>query len=321
VFLVTGATGFLGRALVERLLQARQPLRELRRPGRGPAPGAGVEVVAGDVRDPGTLAAAVAGCETVLHLAGKAHDLGDPHPEEFRSVNVEGTRNILEASRQAGVRSFVFVSSVKAMGEGGEEFLDETVPPRPLSAYGVSKLEGERLVLETGARTGMRATVLRLPLAYGRGLRGNLAAMLDSVRRGTFPPPPRVRNRRSLVSSADVANAALLAASSPAAAGRTYLVTDGTAYSTRDLYDAMRDALGLPPRRFAVPLGVFRAAAAAGDAAERVTGRPAPFSSAGLEKLFGSAWYSNERIRRELGFRPATTLLEGLRDALAAAAP
>lgn len=282
------------------------------RPGSKTRATEGAEGVEADLQEPRSLVRLLKGCETVFHLAGKAHDFGQPDSSEFQSVNVEGTRSLLEAAERAGARVFVFVSSVKAMGEGGDECLDEGSLAFPRSPYGVSKLEAERLVLETGLRTGMHVSVLRLPLVYGPGLKGNLRAMLLAIRRGSFPPPPRLANRRSLTSVEDVSSAILLAATNPVAAGRTYIVTDGHPYSSRGIYDAMREALGLPPRAWAIPLWLLRAAAGAGDVASRVARRPMPLGRDVLSKLVGSAWYSNERIRRELGFEPATDLSAAL---------
>ena len=272
----------------------------------------GAEEFRAALEDFDSLRRAAAGCETIFHLAGKAHDLDARDADAFRSINVEGTANLLRAAEEAGVRSFVFASSVKAMGEGGDECLGEDTPAEPRTPYGISKFEAERLVFEAGLRAGMHVCVLRLPLVYGPGLKGNLRAMLDAIDRDFFPPPPRTGNRRSLASVRDVVSALLLAARSHAASGRTYLVTDGVPYSTRDIYDAMRSALHLRPVAWAAPLWVFRAAALAGDAALSVTGRRMPFSSEVFEKLLGSACYRNDRIRRELGFTPATTLQAAL---------
>jgi UDP-glucose 4-epimerase len=308
VYFVTGAAGFIGRPLVDRLLASGAAVRCLRRPGSPIPLPAGASPAFADLLDSEALSTAVSGCDTILHLAGTAHDLGPVHDEEFHRVNVDGTASLISAAERMGVSGFVYVSSVKAMGEGGDQCLDETAAAAPVSPYGFSKLQAERLVLETGARSGMRTSVLRLPLVYGSGLKGNLRTMLDAVRNGSFPPPPRVLNRRSLASTEDVVNAILLAGSNPAAAGRTYIVTDGVTYSTRDIYDAMRAALGLSPTRWAVPLWALKGAARAGDAIVRVTRRRAPFSTAEFEKLFGSACYLNQRIRDELGFVPATTL-------------
>lgn len=310
--LVTGASGFLGSPLVERLVADGIPVRAMHYRDHGVPPRSGVVVVRAALEDFDALRRAAEGCSTVFHLAGKAHDLDLRDADAFHRINVQGTMNLLRAAEEAGARSFVFASSVKAMGEGDDECLDEDAPAEPRSPYGISKLEAERLVLEAGARRGMHVSVLRLPLVYGPGLKGNLRAMLDAIARGAFPPPPRTGNRRSLASVSDVMSALLLAARNPAAAGRVYLVTDGTPYSPRDIYDSMRSALGLRPVAWAVPRWVFRGAALAGDATSRLLGRPMPFSSKVFEKLLGSACYRNDRIRRELGFTPATTLQAAL---------
>lgn len=310
--LVTGAGGFLGRPLVERLVADGIPVRAMHHLGPEGPPRPGVVAVRAALEDFDSLRRAAEGCTTVFHLAGKAHDLDVRDADAFRRINAAGTTNLLRAAEEAGVRSFVFASSVKAMGEGGDECLDEDAPEKPRTPYGISKLEAERLVLETGARGRIHASVLRLPLVYGPGLKGNLRAMLDAIARGAFPPPPRTGNRRSLTSVSDVVSALVLSAHSAAAAGRTYLVTDGTAYSTRDIYDSMRAALGLTPVAWAVPRWAFRAAAFAGDGAALLLGRRMPFSTEAFEKLLGSACYLNDRIRRELGFTPATTLQAAL---------
>ena len=310
--LVTGAGGFLGSPLVERLVADGIPVRAMHHLSPEGSPRQGVVAARAALEDFDSLRRAAEGCTTVFHLAGKAHDLDVRDADAFRRINVEGTANLLRAAEEAGVRSFVFASSVKAMGEGGDECLDEDAPAEPRTPYGISKLEAERLALETGARGRIHVSVLRLPLVYGPGLKGNLRAMLDAIARGAFPPPPRTGNRRSLTSVSDVVSALVLSARSPAAAGRTYLVTDGTTYSTRDIYNSMRSALGLHPVAWAVPRWAFRAAALAGDASTRLLGRRMPFSTEAFEKLLGSACYRNERIRRELGFTPATTLQAAL---------
>lgn len=312
MYFVTGATGFLGKPLTARLLASGQPVRCLRHLGSSRSLPAGIQGLEADLADSGALTAGLHGCHTVFHFAGKAHDLGSTDASEFIRVNVEGTGSLLRAAREAGVRTFLFLSSVKAMGEGGDECLDEDAPAAPRTPYGISKLEAENLILEAGLKTGMHVTILRLPLAYGPGLRGNLCAMLDAVKRGTFPPPPRVRNRRSLVSTEDVVNASLLGANDSRASGRTYLVTDGRAYSTRDIYDAMRAALHLAERNWAVPRWAFRGAALGGDLASHFTGRRMPFSTEVFDKFLGSSCYRNDRIRRELGFTPATDLESAL---------
>ncbi len=315
--LVTGAGGFIGRHLIERLLHdgraVRALVREAGRPGDWPA---GVEVVAGDVRDPQAMKAAAAGCEAVFHLAGKAHALTEVQGDEevYRAVNTDGTRHVLEGAVAGGARRFVLFSSVKAMGEGGARCLDETFDGPPETPYGRSKLAAEQLTLDIGRRAGLHVSCLRLPLVYGPGNKGNLSKMIAAIDRGLFPPLPELGNRRSMVHVVDVARAALLAADQAVANGRRYIVTDGHAYSTRQLYELICRALGKRVSGWHVPLWTLQAMGRAGDAIGRVRGKRFIFDSDALEKLTGSAWYSSEKITRELGYRPSVSFEHALPD-------
>ena len=318
--LVTGAGGFIGRHLIERLLRdghaVRALVREAGRPGEWPAT---VEVVAGDVRDPQAMKAAAAGCETVFHLAGKAHALSEIREDAVahRAINVDGTRNVFEGAVAGGARRFVFFSSVKAMGEGGLRCQDESFDGRPATAYGHSKLEAERLVLDGGGRAGLHAVCLRLPLVYGIGNKGNLYRMIAAIDKDRFPPLPEVGNRRSMVHVANVVDAAVLAAGDPAANGRCYIVTDARPHSTRELYELICRALDKPVPGWSVPVWTLRALGRIGDAIGLVRGRRFVFDSDALDKLIGSAWYSSERIARELGYRPAMSLENALPELIA----
>lgn len=318
--LVTGAAGFIGRHVIARLLQDGHRVRALVH-SMGPARDmpAGVEIVAGDIRDAGAMKAAAAGCETVFHLAGKTHAVSERDEDEagYHALNVEGTRNVLEAAVAGGATRFVFFSSVKAMGEEAPDCRDESWTPAPVTAYGRSKLEAEKLVLEYGRRSNLAVTCLRLPLVYGVGNKGNLFRMIAAIDRGLFPPLPSVPSRRSLVHVANVVEAAMLAGEKPAAHGRCYIVTDGRAYSTRELYGLIRKALGRRMPRWSVPMGILAAAARVGDLAGRVVRRRMPFDSDALAKLTGSAWYSSDLISRELGYRPLMTFERALPELIA----
>lgn len=313
--LITGATGFIGRHVVVAFARqgavvnvlARAPVR-FREDHR-------VSVRQGDLLDHASLRGAAQGTEIVLHLAGYAHaeDRGDQaHADLHWRITVEGTRAMLSEAIVAGVKRFVFLSSVKAAGEGGPACIDESVPPAPESAYGRAKLAAEELVLAAGRESGMQVCVLRLPLVYGLDNKGNIPRMVAAIARGRFPPLAETGNRRSMVHVDDVAQALCLAATSPAANGKVYYVTDGEIYSTHDIYGEIRAALGLPPPRFRVPLWCLRGGARLGDVAQRLTRRRMPLNSETLEKLLGSAWYSAARIEHELGYRPTRTLADAL---------
>lgn len=312
--LVTGGTGFIGRSTVVRLLELGAAVGVLVRPASAiPADWAGAEVrlYRGDLEDLPSLSAACRGRELVLHTAGFAHAHDAAGGTRHWRVNAQGTRNLVAAAVAAGVSRLVHVSSVKAMGEGGQRCLDEDWPQAPDSAYGRAKLAAEAAVVQAGLRHGLHAVNLRPALVYGPGVKGNLARLVDAVRRGRFPPLPEVGNRRSLVHVEDVARAMLLSAAHPAAAGRTYILTDGRTYSTRELYLLIRRALGRPEPSWTVPLWALRWLARAGDTAARAGWRPG-FDSAALDSLLGWACYCSERIRRELGFRPTRTLYQAM---------
>ncbi|MHB1241583.1 MAG: Rossmann-fold NAD(P)-binding domain-containing protein, partial [Gammaproteobacteria bacterium] len=152
----------------------------------------------------------------------------------------------------------------------------------------------------------------------GAGVKGNLRRMLEKIDRGWFPPPPAVNNRRSMVHAGDLVEAALLVAGKTQANGRTYIVSDAAPVSTHQVYQWMCEALGRPVSRWAVPVAALRAAAAVGEAAGRLVGRPMPLNRAVVDRLLGSACYRSERIRQELGWRSARTFRDTLPEMVAA---
>lgn len=305
-YLVTGATGFIGSALVRRLRAAGGRVRGL---ARSPRESGADELLIADLARDAVAPQWLAGVDVVFHLAAKTHDLAAADAAaEYRQVNVEGTRRLLAAAGECPPRRLVFVSSVKALSEGGEAMVEESRPPSPATAYGRSKLEAERLVLGAAATGRFEAVCLRLPLVYGRGQRGNLERMIAAIDRGRFPPPPENGNRRSLLHVENAVDALVLAAAHPRAAGETYLVTDENPYSTRQLYDWIREALGRKRRSWSVPEWLFRSLALVGDGMRGALGRRVGFDSEAFDKLLGSAWYGSERIARELGYRPARDL-------------
>lgn len=316
--LVTGASGFIGQHLVNALLERGATVVAL---SRRPSPETEIKykTVVGDLTKPATLEDICDGVDIVFHLGGYTHavDQPDRESEEInRQVTVEGTRALLEQSLKAGVGRFILFSSVKAMGEGSDNCLDETSPSMPTTFYGKAKREAETVVMEAGQH-GLQPTIFRLPMVYGPGCKGNLQRMIRAVARGRFPALPETGNRRSMVDVRDVVQAALLAAGSVAAAGKIYIVTDGQVYSTRQIYEWICAALSQPIQQRVIPLPMLRIIARVGDVIARLTGRRFVFDSDALAKLTGSAWYSSERISRELNYRPAYTLKDSLPEMVA----
>ncbi|MEW6165073.1 MAG: NAD-dependent epimerase/dehydratase family protein [Pseudomonadota bacterium] len=292
--LITGATGFIGRRLIQSgdrmLVRSTSVLQNS---------------FVGDLLDPASLQTICIGIDTVFHCAGYAHAFASSDPDAHWRINYEGTCNLLSAAGKAGVRRFVFLSSVKAMAEPGGNCVDEEWPGEPVTPYGYAKRAAEDAVLEAGATFGMHVVNLRLAMVYGRGGKGNLERMARGIRAGWFPPLPETGNRRSLVHVDDVVEAMRLVAQRQEANGRTYIVADPHPYSSREIYDALRAVLQKPPLRWGVPAALFRAAGSLG-------GRYAEI----VDRLLGSACYAPGRIERELGWRARIGLAEGLREML-----
>lgn len=322
--LVSGATGFIGRNLVDALVRrgarVHALVRDLTR-ARSLLPDRRIHLIPGDVRDPRSWHDAIE-ADTIFHLAGHAHamsDVGNESSSLHQRTTVEGTRHLLYAAGQAGARRFIFASSVKAMSEStGSVCLDESVPANPGSVYGSAKLTAERLVTAVGEEYGLHTCSLRLPMVFGPHNKGNLPRMIEAIDRGRFPPLPVLNNKRSMVHVDDVIQGLLLAAERPEARGNVYIITDGRVYSTRQIYTAICAALGRPVPKWVVPVSVLNIAARAGDIVGRVMGRRFMLDSEMLEKLIGSACYSSEKINKELGYVPTRTLVDALPDMVAA---
>jgi UDP-glucose 4-epimerase len=298
LILVSGASGFIGGRLLNSLSEDGLPACALRR---------GVPIYASD------------GIDTVFHCAGYAHafsSLSVDDAEEHWRVNFEGTRNLVELAGQAGVKRFVFLSSVKAMAEPGDALADEDFPGEPETAYGQSKRAAEMAVIKAGHVYGMHVVNLRLAMVYGAGGRGNLERMGRLVKKGLFPPLPETGNHRSLVHIDDVISAMRLVAFDNRASGQTYIVASQDAPSGRELFNTIRGVYGLPAVNWSVPIFVLRFSASLGDTFERLLKRRLPFDAEVLDRLIGSAWYSPLRIQRDLGWCSKVSLNDGLSEML-----
>lgn len=317
--LVTGAFGFVGRHLVGQLVRDKVQVVSFTR-NRSPLlqPGVDVDVVVGDVRDSRATRAATVGCTTVFHLAGPAHNFAEVDNEDLhQEVTVTGTKNLLSAARENGVQRFVFLSTLSVYSVDGDTMRDETSLSIPASAYGRAKLAAEQHVMSAGLISGMHVCCLRPAVVYGQGCRGNLSRMITMIDRGLFTPPPQLKNKRSMVHISDLVQAMILAARSSIADRKTYIVTDDQAYSTREVYEAICRGLGKPVPGWGVPVVGLKVLARAGDVIGKVRGKAFLFDSDVLEKFISNAWYSSEKIARELGYQPRVTFEEALPEMIA----
>ena len=310
--LITGASGFLGSEFCRHWTTAGWKLRALARETSG-QPSAGIESVrVRDAFDPGELASAMTGATTVLHLAAMVHVArasGMQRLDEFRRANVEWTRALLEVSGRVGVSEFIFVSSVKAVGETNTSPWNESTPPQPQDAYGLSKLEGEQVVLGAGGKGRLKTAVLRIPLAYGPGAKGNMLQLFRAVQSGFPLPLGAIHNQRSLVYSGNLVAAVEALLACPGCWGETYFVSDGSDLSTPDLIRTIARALGRPTHLFSLPPIFLRMLGRGGDLAGGLI--PPVFSSGAVSRLVDSLAVNISKISKATGYLPPFTPDQG----------
>lgn len=248
----------------------------------------------------------LSGVGVVIHLAARVHIMSDDAPDpfaEFRTVNVDGTLNLARQAFKAGVRRFVYLSSIKVNGEktlSGQPFTEEDVPA-PLGFYAISKCEAEEGLRQVAQQTGMEVVIIRPPLVYGPGVKANFLNMLRWLHKGMPLPLGLIKNRRSLVALENLLDFIVLCLEHPAAANQTFLVSDGEDFSTPELLRRMGTALNASPRLLPVPqrlLEVGLHGAGKGDLAQR---------------LCGSLQVDIAKARTMLGWKPLISVDEAFR--------
>jgi nucleoside-diphosphate-sugar epimerase len=301
--LVTGANGFVGQALCGTLVHSGISVRAaLRNTASGVLPSAVERIGVGDIGPDTDWAAALAGIDVVVHLAARAH-VFDAHGAEAATeidrINHLGTVALAAQAVSAGVRRLVFISSIKVNGEATQARpYTEDTPPAPRDAYGIAKLKAEQALQKLAGR--LEIVILRPPLVYGAGVKGNLRALMRAISRGIPLPLASVENRRSLIGLENLVSAIVLSTADPRAAGRTYLVSDGEDVSTPQLVQLIADGMGKRARLVPVPVSLLRVGG-------QLTGK-----SDTVMRLVDSLQIDAGRIREELGWRPTTSLAAGL---------
>lgn len=303
--LITGANGFVGKQLCAELLRQGQTMRAAVR-SVAAAPDIEDAIEVGNIDGATDWMTALKDVDAVIHLAARVHIVNDKAEDplsEFLKVNLRGTENLARQAARAGVKRLVYVSSIKVNGERteGMQSFSESDPPAPQDSYGVSKWQAEQALQRIAHETGLEIVIVRPPLVYGPGVKGNFGSLLAAIYEGLPLPLAGANNARSLLYVDNLIDALIACATHPSAAGQTYLVSDGEAVSTAALADKIAKALHRPNRSFYFPPGVLRAVAA-------FLGR-----SNQVDKLFGSLLVSDRKIRGELGWLPPYTLEQGLR--------
>jgi UDP-glucose 4-epimerase len=297
--LVTGATGFVGTALCDRLAAyGHKVVPAVRSKSGWPH-----EVVVGNLDASTDWRPALTGCDAVIHLAARVHVMNDASLNPlalYRATNTEATLNLARQAAEVGVKRFVFISTIKVNGEGRDAAYSETDAPAPQDAYAISKWEAEQGLMRIARESGLEVVILRPPLVYGPGVKANFLRLMQLVQRGWPLPLGAIRNRRSLLYLGNFVDAIRLCVEHPTAAGQTFLLDDGQPVSTPELIRALARAMGRPARLLGVPVRVLEFMGV-------LLGK-----RAAVARLTGSLWVDSSFIRSRLNWTPPYSMEAGL---------
>ncbi|WP_338476763.1 SDR family oxidoreductase [Pseudomonas khavaziana] len=304
-YAITGATGFVGSAVLERLAaQAGVEIRALVRRVGVKLPGNAVAVQVGeDFLLEGDLP--LEGVDVLVHCAARVHIMSDASSDplsEYRSVNVAGTLKLAESAARSGVKRFIFISSIKVNGEvtvPGKPYTADDMPA-PVDAYGISKMEAEQRLMLLGSATGMEIVIIRPVLVYGPGVKANFRSMMSWLNKGVPLPLGAIPNQRSLVALDNLVDLVVTCLDHAAAANQTFLVSDDDDMSTTELLKRMGEALETPVRLIPVPAWLLLSGAA-------LLGRKDV-----ARRLCGSLQVDISKTRSLLGWTPPLTVAQAL---------
>jgi len=312
--LITGGSGFIGSRLTlaarregHDIVAAGQTNSEPERARVAELANAGVPIEQGPLQDPAYARRITSGCEAVIHLAAAQHEANVPD-EYFFDVNVKGTETLLEACRDAGVRRFVYGSTIGVYGESHGEVLDESTPPRPTNVYGRSKLRAEEAV--AAFRDGPKISIVRISETYGPG-DFRLLKLFRALSKGRFFIIGSGQNRRQMIHVEDLARGLMLAASNPSAVGQTFVMAGAEVMTTREMVAHVGAALGrtAPPLR--APMWPFLMAAMLFEHTLSPLGIQPPLHRRRLDFFRKSFVFSTAKAQRLLGFTPGIPFATG----------
>jgi nucleoside-diphosphate-sugar epimerase len=303
-FMISGAGGFVGKALYAELLRRGQFVSAAVRSGNSLTENTEV-IIVGAIDSETNWADALRDVDVVIHLAARVHVMRDSATDplaEFLQVNLHGTSNLARQAACFGVKRLVFASSIKVNGEqtSATQAFTELDEPNPHDYYSISKWQAEQALWRIAQETGLEIVVVRPPLVYGPGVKGNFAQMLAVVTKRIPLPLASVYNRRSLIYVENLVDALIACATHPVAAGQTYLVCDGEDVSTPDLLRQLGDAMRNPAHLLPFPTSWLRILG-------KLSGK-----SDQVERLLGSLQVDSGKIRRDLNWAPPYTLQQGL---------
>lgn len=304
--LVTGASGFVGTALCGELIKRGYAVRAIIRESSGfDITGCEVIKIRGIEAD-FDWSGALKDVQTVIHLAARVHVMRDnalDPQEEFRKINVYATERLAKYSSANGIKRLIYLSSIKVNGDEtatGQPFTEQSIPS-PQDYYGISKNEAELSLLRVSKETGLESVILRPPLIYGVGVKGNFAQMIKVLKKGIPLPLSKTNNLRSLIYVENLVDALIICVDHPVAAGKTYLLSDGQDISTGDLLKSLNYALGRKSYLFPFPLTLLKLVGALCGKSDQI------------QRLLGSLQVDSSLIRRELGWKAPYKFEDGLK--------
>ena len=308
---ITGANGFIGKKLFETLIKSGKPIRGF---VRSTITDNNKYVTAGDISSDINWKNLLIGYDCIIHCAGMAHNMKKKdNLENYLAVNTKGTKHLAEYASKAGVKRFIFLSSIKVNGEKTSEGINVLTNSNfkkkfsyndieaPEDSYGISKFEAEKELWKISAKTGLEVVVIRLPLVYGKGAKGNLARLIKLLATGLPLPFSLINNKRSLIGIDNLVDLIIRCVDHPSAAGKTFLVSDGEDLSTPDLIKQIAFAMGCKAKLFPFPVSLLKFFG-------YILGRKSE-----IERITGSLRVDSSHTRKMLNWSPPISVEEGIK--------
>tara|TARA_A100001015_G_C14973169_1_gene706028 strand:- start:410 stop:1393 length:984 start_codon:yes stop_codon:yes gene_type:complete len=317
--LVTGATGFIGKSICQNLLKSGRSFSgSVRSINLDPSDINTNYISVGDIGPNTEWKVALEGVECIIHCAGRAHVMKETKTNElkiYRSVNVEGTKRLAEQAAKAGVKRLVFLSSIKVNGEvtGKKQIntvqnniknkynFQHTDTPNPKNSYAISKLETEKMLFDLSAKINLEVVVVRLPLVYGKGVKGNLARLIKLIKSNTLLPLSSINNQRSMIGIDNLVDLLIRCSDHPNASGKTFLVSDGDDLSTPDLINYIASSMGKRVNLFPFPLFLLKFIGSIIGKREEIN------------RLVDSLKIDNNYTKETLNWKPIISVEEGIK--------
>lgn len=317
--LITGATGFIASHLIPKLIEENWFLTVATRTDSYQFPANVTRITIGNIDGTTNWQPALKDIDIVIHLAARAHILQDKaaNPEaEFFRVNTEGTANLVKQAIEAGVKHFIFISSIGAMTTLNNQPLCESSPCQPDTPYGRSKLQAEQTLIKLAEQSSMTWTILRPTLVYGPGNPGNMERLMKLVKRGLPLPFASVKNRRSFVFVGNLVDAIATCLTHPNAVNQTFLVSDTQDLSTPELVKIIAQQLNKPCHLLPIPPSLLKVLGYFGDSLEHLLKRPLPLNTTVIDRLLGSLYVNSSHLQNRLNWQPTYTIEQGLEKTL-----